>query len=330
MEKAMEKTGEQPMSKNAKKKLLKQEKYEAKKAEKKAYAKEQKKMEVERKRKEWEEKLASLGEEEREKMIEARRELRKERMEKRSEERHMKVEKLREAKSSGQKVVIDLEFAHLMSSSELNSLVQQIMYCYAVNRRCSSPAHLWLTSCIGEMQNLLERLPGYDKWVIEKENRPYIEVFDNKKENLVYLTADSENVLNEMDPKAIYIIGGLVDRNRWKGITMKKAVEQGIQTAKLPIGDYLKMSSSQVLTVNQVLEIILKFLEANDWKDSFFEVIPQRKRCEYSQEGCDGEVQENVEAGEKEIKKRIELLDGENLDDKDGLDVKRQCIENSL
>jgi tRNA (guanine9-N1)-methyltransferase len=53
-------------------------------------------------------------------------------------------------------------------------------------------------------------------------------------------------VLDELDLKKIYIIGGLVDRNRWKGITMKKASEQGIQTAKLPIGSYLKMSSSQV------------------------------------------------------------------------------------
>ncbi|VFQ88830.1 unnamed protein product [Cuscuta campestris] len=324
---AMEKTEEQPMSKNAKKKLLKQQRYEAKKAEKKAYEKEQKKKEVERKRKEWEEKLASLGEEEREKLIAGRRELRKERMEKRTEERQLKMEKLREAKSSGQNVVIDLEFGHLMSSSEVNSLVQQIMYCYAVNGRSASPAHLWLTSCIGEMQKHLERLPGYDKWVIEKEERPYIEVFDNKKEKLVYLTADSENVLNEMDPKAVYIIGGLVDRNRWKGITMKKAVEQGIQTAKLPIGDYLKMSSSQVLTVNQVVEIILKFLEAKDWKDSFFQVIPQRKRCESDSADCNEELEEKSDAEEKDVKKRIEPSECESVDDKDDLNVKRQCIE---
>lgn len=328
MEKAIEteQTEPQPMSKNAKKRLLKQQRYEAKKAEKKALEKEQKKREVERKRKEWDEKLASVSQEEREKLIEERKGLRKERMEKRSEEREKKIKKLNEAKSNGQNVVIDLEFAHLMNSSELNSLVQQIMYCYAVNSRCASPAHLWLTSCVGEMQNHLQRLPGYDKWLIEKEDRSYIEAFQDQKEKLVYLTADSENVLNELDPNAIYIIGGLVDRNRWKGITMKKAEEQGIQTAKLPIGDYLKMSSSQVLTVNQVVEIILKFLEAKDWKDSFFQVIPQRKRYDADLGECDGEIEGN-ESGEEKDEKEIGTIEGEDVENKDDLKVKRQCIE---
>lgn len=328
MEKAIEteQTEPQPMSKNAKKRLLKQQRYEAKKAEKKALEKEQKKREVERKRKEWDEKLASVSQEEREKLIEERKGLRKERMEKRSEEREKKIKKLNEAKSNGQNVVIDLEFAHLMNSSELNSLVQQIMYCYAVNSRCASPAHLWLTSCVGEMQNHLQRLPGYDKWLIEKEDRSYIEAFQDQKEKLVYLTADSENVLNELDPNAIYIIGGLVDRNRWKGITMKKAEEQGIQTAKLPIGDYLKMSSSQVLTVNQVVEIILKFLEAKNWKDSFFQVIPQRKRYDADLGECDGEIEGN-ESGEEKDEKEIGTIEGEDVENKDDLKVKRQCIE---
>lgn len=297
------------LSKSAQKKLVKQQKYEAKKAEKKAQAKEQKMKEAERKRKEWEETLASIPEEERSKLIESRKSLRKERMEKRSDERERKIERLTNAKHSGQNIIIDLEFSHLMTPSEINSLVQQIMYCYAVNGRCANPGHLWLTGCAGEMGSQLQRLPGFDKWIIEKENRSYIEALQDQKENLVYLTADSETVLDELDQKKMYIIGGLVDRNRWKGITMKKAQDQGIQTAKLPIGSYLKMSSSQVLTVNQVVEILLKFLETKDWKASFFQVIPQRKRSE-------AHAEEHQE------------LDGEENQETDGqIDTKRQCIE---
>ncbi|PIA25596.1 hypothetical protein AQUCO_11000015v1 [Aquilegia coerulea] len=231
--------------------------------------------------------------------------MRKERMEKRSEEKIKKIEKMNRAKESGQKIVLDLEFSDLMTSNEIHSLVQQIMYCYAVNGRCNLPANLWLTGCGGELQTQLQRIPGFDKWMIEKENRSYIEAFEHQKENLVYLTADAETVLDDLDQKKIYIIGGLVDRNRWKGITMKKANDQGISTAKLPIGSFLKMSSSQVLTVNQVVEILLQFSETRDWKTSFFQVIPQRKRCEAEAE---------AEAEEQE-------------DDADQADIKKKCIQ---
>ncbi|KAH6768774.1 tRNA protein [Perilla frutescens var. frutescens] len=324
------------MSKNAQKRLLKQQRFEAKKAEKKAQMKEHKMREAERKRKEWDEKLASLGDEEREKLIEQRRGLRRERMEKRTEEKGQKKERLEQARVDGQNVVIDLEFAHLMSSTELSSLVQQIMYCYAINGRCALPAHIWLTGCKGEMQNQLMRIPGYDKWMIEKEDQSYIETFQDQKENLVYLTADSENVLDELDAKSIYIIGGLVDRNRWKGLTMNKANDQGIKTAKLPIGSYLKMSSSQVLTVNQVVEILLKFLKSKDWKQSFFEVIPPRKRCEAGSEESTEEVEtkdtyeEDDTEAPGEDGQRIIKSEGEDSVGRDDQKAKRLCIDEQI
>ncbi|XP_021747281.1 tRNA (guanine(9)-N1)-methyltransferase-like [Chenopodium quinoa] len=307
----------QPLSKSAQKKLIKQQRYEAKKAEKKAEAKEHKKREKERKRKEWDEKLANMSsEEEKLKLIESRKGVRKERMEQRSEEREKKLERLSWAKLHGQNIVIDLEFSHLMTPNELNSLVQQIMYCYAVNNRCTSPGHLWLTGCEGNMGIHLNRIPGFDKWLIEKEKQSYIEALQDQKENLVYLTADAETILDDLDPKKIYIIGGLVDRNRWKGLTMKKAEEQGIQAAKLPMGNYLKMSTSQVLTVNQVVEILLKYLEVKDWKAAFFQVIPQRKRCDTDSGDHDKELEEdgkleNDSCAENQKKMKLSETDSE-------------------
>ncbi|KAG0586471.1 hypothetical protein KC19_2G093000 [Ceratodon purpureus] len=38
------------------------------------------------------------------------------------------------------------------------------------------------------------------------------------------------------------------------------------------------MLSSQVLTVNQVVDILLQFLEVGDWGKALFTVIPPRKR----------------------------------------------------
>lgn len=118
-----------PLSKNAQKKLLKQQRWDAKKAEKKAMIKEQKKKEAERKKREWEEKLGSLGsQEERQKLIESRKESRKMRMERRSEEKENKFERLNNARVNGQNIVLDLEFAHLMNTSELHSLVKQVVF----------------------------------------------------------------------------------------------------------------------------------------------------------------------------------------------------------
>jgi tRNA (guanine9-N1)-methyltransferase len=54
-------------------------------------------------------------------------------------------------------------------------------------------------------------------------------------------------------------------------------VTRRIQHGRLPIGDYIKMATRHVLTVNQVLEIMLRWLEVEDWERAFLSVIPKRK-----------------------------------------------------
>lgn len=126
--------------------------------------------------------------------------------------------------------------------------VVQVMYSYAANGKAEVPCRLSLTGCSGDIRKQLEKHSGFDNWLLHKENKSYIEVFEDRKKDLVYLTADSETVLETLDISKIYIVGGIVDRNRWKGITAEKAERQGIATAKLPIGEHMKMLSSQVRT----------------------------------------------------------------------------------
>lgn len=114
------------LSKSARKKLAKQQRLEARKAERKAADKERRRQDVERRRREWEETLASAPEAERERLIGQRREARKERVERRAEERAERTERLRRAAEVGPKVVLDLEFADLMTPNEIHSLVQQV------------------------------------------------------------------------------------------------------------------------------------------------------------------------------------------------------------
>ena len=80
--------------------------------------------------------------------------------------------------------------------------------------------------------------------------QPYEALYADRKSDLVYLTADSPNVLETLEDDNIYIIGALVDKNRYKGLCQKKADEQGIRTAQLPIREHMRLTTRRVLTVN--------------------------------------------------------------------------------
>ena len=94
---------------------------------------------------------------------------------------------------------------------------------------------------------------------------------------IVYLTSDSPYTLDRLKPYSTYIIGGLVDKNRHKGICYKTACDKGIKTAKLPIGDYMEMQSRFVLATNHVVEIMVRWLECGNWGEAFMKVMPKRK-----------------------------------------------------
>ena len=71
-----------------------------------------------------------------------------------------------------------------------------------------------------------KQLSGLENWHVTRQPQSYIEAFQNRKPDLVYLTADSPNKLCELDNSKLYIIGGIVDRNRHKNICFRKAESQ--------------------------------------------------------------------------------------------------------
>jgi len=110
---------------------------------------------------------------------------------------------------------------------------------------------------------------------------------------IIYLSSESDNVLTHLKPNGTYIIGGLVDKNRHKGICHRRAVTRGIKTAKLPIKEYLEMRDRQVLVTNHVLEILLKWMEFGDWGKAFMEVMPKRKGGRLREDGGEDEADED-------------------------------------
>ncbi|XP_016335125.1 tRNA methyltransferase 10 homolog A-like [Sinocyclocheilus anshuiensis] len=183
----------------------------------------------------------------------------------------------RSAEPSSLRLVIDCSFDNLMVLKDVKKLHKQIQRCYAENRRTLHPVQFYLTSQDGQLKQVMDEInKGWVNWKdVHFKPDAFHEIM--KKEDLVYLTSDSPNVLQELDEAKAYVIGGLVDHNHHKGITFGRAQELGIAHAQLPLGSFVQMNSHKVLAVNHVFEIILAFLEKRDWQEAFFTVLPQRK-----------------------------------------------------
>ena len=192
--------------------------------------------------------------------------------------------KMAQATSSFQ-VCIDCSFEESMNAREINSLAQQLRYCYAMNRRSQKPCYLSAASLGGETLQHLQNVSGFGDWggYGFTCTSSSIDVhYKSIMQSVVYLTSDSDNVLVSPENDKIYVIGGIVDRNRLKRAALGRAESLGVVTAKLPLDNYLQeMDSTKVLTVNHVCEILMKYKELQDWRKAFMAVLPDRKKAKF-------------------------------------------------
>lgn len=253
-------------------------------------------------------------------------------------------------------VIFDCDFEEYMYDHELKSLGLQITRCYSDNRKAKYKAHLALSSFGGKMKKRFDGILAqqYTSWKgFQFFEEDFVEVAKKSKEwmttpsegedigalqntpareeqaednasteegEIIYLSSESDNVLTHLKPHGTYIIGGLVDKNRHKGICHKRAVNRRIKTAKLPIKEYLEMRDRQVLVTNHVHEILLKWMEFGDWGKAFMEVMPKRKGGklredgEYDQGGSNAGEEDEEDQGEQEMEDaaREAVEDAEN------------------
>jgi tRNA (guanine9-N1)-methyltransferase len=176
--------------------------------------------------------------------------------------------------------MIDCDFENLMNEKDIVSMTRQISDCYSTNRKANIPFNLVLFDLNQQLEtNLVKN--NYQNWIglsgVKKGTYNNIKEY-NKDKEIIYLTADSDNEISELSSNHIYIIGGIVDRNKHKLLTFNKANEMGIKHARLPIGDYLHLKSSKVLATNHVFSILSHYVNIkNDWKEAFLSIIPKRK-----------------------------------------------------
>lgn len=174
-------------------------------------------------------------------------------------------------------IAIDLGFLEQMTDKETRSLALQIMRCYALNRRFKKRFKLILVEANdSRIDTLRTLLPNMDKWDILLVKEPLSDFC--LQNNSVYLSADAPAALDGLSQDITYIIGGLVDHNRLKGICFGKADSLGIPSLRLPIADNVVLSGSKILTVVNVYEVLLNYLKYEDWKTALEVSIPKRKQ----------------------------------------------------
>lgn len=175
-------------------------------------------------------------------------------------------------------VTIDLSFDELMIEKDIAKLTKQILRCYTLNRRAMAPMQFSLTSFTGRSRADMEKHNGYEHWDVNFHTESYMNVYP--KDKIVYLTSESENVIDHLDHEWVYIIGGLVDHNAHKGICHKLARDAGVRHGRLPLDKFLRMKARKVLTIDHVFEILLKITEGNSWQEAFLKVLPERKNAQ--------------------------------------------------
>ncbi|RKU45569.1 tRNA (guanine(9)-N(1))-methyltransferase [Coniochaeta pulveracea] len=286
-----------PLSKNQLKRLKRQQRWEEKKEDRKSKRKDKRHALQARKRDELQSKLEAAKAEGRD-AAEVIRE-------------HQSKPPKRTENPVPVSFILDCGFEEYMRDGEKVSLSSQVVRSYAMTRMAKYQAHLFVSGYGGTLKERFEGVlnnnhkgwkgamvlegdfleaakkanevmkgPGAGKIQGALANQEGVKEEEGEEgvdRSVVYLTSDSPYTLERLEPYTSYVIGGIVDRNREKGLCYNKAVEHKVRTAKLPIGEYMAMQSRFVLTTNQVVEIMDKWLECGDWSEAFLHVIPPRK-----------------------------------------------------
>uniref|UniRef100_A0AC35GSW7 SAM-dependent MTase TRM10-type domain-containing protein n=1 Tax=Panagrolaimus sp. PS1159 TaxID=55785 RepID=A0AC35GSW7_9BILA len=188
-----------------------------------------------------------------------------------------KPQKYRMSESSNKvRIAIDLSFSDYMVLADTRNALTQVGYCYSSNRKTPNPFQFYACGVDDKVTEIAKSIGVFDHWDMHIKPEKIDKVFN--KSEVVYLCAESDNVLEEFDETKVYIIGGLVDHNHHKGLCYGIAQENGYGHARLPIEENMKLDSRKVLTINHVFDILVNYYVTKDWKKALLTVIPERKR----------------------------------------------------
>ncbi|XP_012332213.1 tRNA methyltransferase 10 homolog C [Aotus nancymaae] len=197
-----------------------------------------------------------------------------------------------QAMQFGQPLVFDMAYENYMKPRELQNAVSQLSESEGCNRRNVDPFHIYFCNLKidGVYHRELVKWYGekWDKLLLTATEKSYVDLFS--KDSIIYLTADSPNVMTTFRHDKVYIIGSFVDKNIQSGTSLAKAKRLKLATECLPLDKYLQWGvGTKNLTLDQMMRILLCLKNTGNWEEAL-KFVPKRKHTgileisQYSQE----------------------------------------------
>lgn len=209
---------------------------------------------------------------------------------------HEKVAQTRrvdEAFTQGLRVALDLSYGGRMSHKEQTSLARQLSRCWGANRRASHPVMLHLAGLGTCPEGCLPPVDDVARWKVHRVTADVADAFP--RDELVFLSPDADEPLTALDPRAVYVIGGLVDSSVQKRTSLQKAQELGARAVRLPLAEHAPNANPRLpLTLTAVLEILLAVHAGGTWSDAVHAAVaPRHLRANCWQNGRAARRQES-------------------------------------
>ncbi|XP_055312131.1 mitochondrial ribonuclease P protein 1 homolog [Sitodiplosis mosellana] len=174
-------------------------------------------------------------------------------------------------------LVFDCGFQDVMSKYEIRDAARQLKYAFSENRLDRRPFVMHLCNMNKDSKlwhELAKEMLNIEKLPIKVHSEDITEVFPSK--NLVYLSPDAEDVIQEFNEDNTYVVGGLVDKATRTPVTLAKAKRLNIRSMRLPLDKHIKFHSHKTLTLDQMILIMLELKRSQDWKKAL-QRVPKRK-----------------------------------------------------
>lgn len=173
-------------------------------------------------------------------------------------------------------IIYDCCFHHTMTPVELRSSAKHLKCSLMANMRSAQPfvVHICNVTKDSPLEQMLQQeIPYLHKLPVFIHEHDITEIMS--PERLVYLSPNSQHVIDEYNPHDCYVMGCIVERGEKLALTLPKAIEYNIRTARLPLDKIFPCSKHKVLSLEQVTGILITARQSNNWQQAITQHLPE-------------------------------------------------------